>query len=108
MRKTAGAVYVILFFLLQSAATSPATQDDPTHLRMNVVLVQLSVAVTDSKGKYVTGLRPEDFEVSEDKIPQKVSSFEEGSGSGTNSDDTAKSDQVAPMDSRPLPRACGS
>ena len=31
------------------------------HLRVNVVLVQLNVAVTDDKGNYVTGLRPEDF-----------------------------------------------
>jgi len=53
---------------------------------MNVVLVQLSVAVTDGKGNYVNGLRPEDFEVTEDKIPQKVSSFEEGSGTGAGPD----------------------
>jgi VWFA-related protein len=51
------------------------------HLRVNVVLVQLNVAVTDQKGNYVTGLRPEDFSVTEDKIPQKVSTFEESSES---------------------------
>lgn len=67
--------------LLQPANTRLAAQDDSTHLRMNVVLVQLSIAVTDSKGNYVNGLRPENFEVTEDKIPQKISSFEEGSGS---------------------------
>jgi Ca-activated chloride channel family protein len=68
--------------LLQPAGMKSAAQDDSTHLRMNVVLVQLSIAITDSKGNYVSGLRPQDFEVSEDKIPQKISSFEEGSGSG--------------------------
>ena len=58
---------------------------DSTHLRVNVVLVELNVAVTDNKGNYVNGLRPEDFEIVEDKIPQKISSFEESSevASGT-------------------------
>jgi Ca-activated chloride channel homolog len=58
-----------------------AAQDDASHLRMNVVLVQLNVAVTDHKGNYVSGLRPEDFEVTEDKISEKISTFEEGNGS---------------------------
>lgn len=58
-------------------STQLAPQDDPMRLRMNVVLVQLNVAVTDSHGNYVTGLRPQDFSVSEDNIPQNVSTFEE-------------------------------
>jgi len=70
------------WILVQPADTQSAPQDDSTHLRMNVVLVQLSIAITDAKGNYVSGLRPEDFEVTEDKIPQKISSFDEGSGSG--------------------------
>jgi len=83
MRKTFLAIFGLApCFLLQPADTQSAPQDDSTHLRMNVVLVQLSIAVTDSKGKYVNGLRPENFEVTEDKISQKISSFEEGSGSG--------------------------
>ena len=41
-------------------------------------MVQLNVAVMDSKGNYVTGLRPSDFEVVEDGIPQKVATFAEG------------------------------
>jgi len=40
------------------------------HLRVNVVLVQFNVAVTDDKGNYVTGLRPEDFCITEDTRPQ--------------------------------------
>jgi Ca-activated chloride channel family protein len=38
----------------------------------------LNVAVTDDKGNYVTGLRPEDFVITEDKIPQRLATFEEG------------------------------
>jgi Ca-activated chloride channel homolog len=92
MRRTARAFYALVFcLLLQPASTQP--QEDQTHLRMNVVLVQLSIAVTNGKGDYVTGLHPEDFEVTEDKIPQKISSFEEGSGSDSNSIDLPRSDQ---------------
>jgi Ca-activated chloride channel family protein len=40
--------------------------------------VQLNVAVTDEKGNYVTTLRPSDFDITEDGIPQKVATFEEG------------------------------
>ena len=65
---------------------SLAPQDDPMRLRMNVVLVQLNVAVTDSHGNYVTGLRPQDFSVTEDNIPQNVSTFEESRGYGRDGD----------------------
>jgi Ca-activated chloride channel family protein len=49
-------------------------------LRVEVNLVLLNVAVTDNKGHYVTGLRPSDFAISEDNIPQKIASFGEGNG----------------------------
>ncbi len=45
---------------------------------MRVKLVQLNIAVTDRDGNYVTGLRPEDFSITEDKIPQKIATFEAG------------------------------
>jgi len=57
-----------------------AAQDDASRIRVSVVLVQLNVAVTDSKGNYISGLGPEDFIVTEDKIPQKTATFEEGNG----------------------------
>lgn len=53
-------------------------------LRVVVSLVQLNVAVTDTKGNYVTGLRPSDFEVTEDRISEKVATFEEGNGAPEN------------------------
>ena len=59
------------------------------RLRMNVVLVQLNVAVTDSHGNYVTDLRPQDFSVTEDNIPQNVSTFEESRGSARTAIETA-------------------
>ena len=53
-------------------------QDDSTNIRVNVDLVQLNVAVTDSKGNYISGLGPENFVISEDKISERIATFEEG------------------------------
>jgi Ca-activated chloride channel homolog len=53
-------------------------QEEETSIRVNVDLVQLNVAVTDNKGNYVTGLRPEDFAISEDGIKEKMATFAEG------------------------------
>lgn len=82
---------VSLLFFIQCGGSRTAAQEDPSHLRVNVVLVQLNVAVTDDKGNYVTGLKPEDFSVTEDKIPQKISTFEESMQAGHM--ETARKDQ---------------
>jgi Ca-activated chloride channel family protein len=60
--------------------TGAAAQDDSSRIRVSVVLVQLNVAVTDNKGNYISGLGPEDFAITEDKIPEKTATFEEGNG----------------------------
>ncbi len=73
--------YLLLLCLLAVPFSSgAAAQDDKSRIRVSVVLVQLNVAVTDNKGNYVSGLGPEDFAISEDKIPQKTATFEEGNG----------------------------
>lgn len=46
--------------------------------KSRVDLVVLSFTVTDNKGKYVNGLKPSDFRISEDGIKQKLSTFSEG------------------------------
>jgi VWFA-related protein len=53
-------------------------QENAPNIRVVVDMVQLSVAVTDSKGNYITGLRPSDFAIVEDNIPQKLATFGEG------------------------------
>jgi Ca-activated chloride channel family protein len=70
---------LVFFGLFLGATARPFAQDDQGPIRVNVNLVQLNVAVTDHNGNYVTGLRPQDFAISEDKIPQKIATFEEGS-----------------------------
>src|ERR1700744_6006522 len=72
---------VVLISGLMVAVTAmpgSAAQDQNSRIFVNVVLVQLNVAVTDRKGNYVTGLRPENFVVTEDKIQEKIASFDEG------------------------------
>jgi Ca-activated chloride channel homolog len=66
--------------LLLGGTAWTTAQEDSSAIRVNVVLVQLNVAVTDRKGNYVGGLRPEDFLITEDKIPQTLATFEEGNG----------------------------
>ena len=54
-------------------------QDSPvTVFKSKVDLVVLSFTVTDSKGKYINGLKPSDFKITEDGILQKLSTFAEG------------------------------
>lgn len=49
-----------------------------TVFRVKVDMVVLSFTVTDSKGKYINGLKPGDFRIKEDGIVQKVATFAEG------------------------------
>jgi VWFA-related protein len=55
-----------------------AQDEGQAIFRVKVDLVVLTFAVTDNKGKYVNGLKPKDFRVYEDDIPQKISTFAEG------------------------------
>jgi VWFA-related protein len=70
----------LVLFLFGSSRLGGAQDDNASRIYVSVVLVQLNVAVTDDKGNYVTGLRPEDFQIVEDKIPEKIATFEEGNG----------------------------
>jgi hypothetical protein len=52
-------------------------QDRPVF-RVKVDMVVLSFQIFDNKGHYVNGLKPKDFRVLEDGIPQKLNTFAEG------------------------------
>lgn len=72
---------LVCFYLAFSVffATPAVTQEaNPPRINVTVDLVQLNVAVTDNKGKYITGLRPEDFVIAEDGIPESIARFGEG------------------------------
>src|SRR5882762_4961199 len=83
MEKRTLSIAVLLVGILSLSAFLLFAQDDNTRLHVVVNLVQLNVAVTDNKGNYVTSLRPSDFVITEDGIPQSVANFEEGNGPTT-------------------------
>jgi VWFA-related protein len=89
---------VLLFLALLAVPFSghgpraSAQQENQSRIQVNVVLVQLSVAVTDNKGNYISGLHPQDFAIFEDKIAEKAATFEEGVGPTHVQTDEALSD----------------
>lgn len=72
---------VILFFAAGFAQTpAPTTTpkpagDDEDIVKISTTLIQVDVTVTDKKGKIVTDLKPEDFEVYENKQKQDITNF---------------------------------
>jgi hypothetical protein len=50
------------------------TGQDPV-IRVTVDLVQVDAVVTDSQGRHVAGMKPEDFQILEDGKPQKITHF---------------------------------
>lgn len=69
--------WIAAALLVTTAAGIIIAQERPTF-RVKVDMVVLSFTVTDNKGKYVNGLKPSDFRIMEDGIPQKLSTFSEG------------------------------
>jgi VWFA-related protein len=65
--------------LISGSLTWLAAQESQRPVfRVKVDMVVLSFTVTDSKGRYINGLKPSDFRVVEDGIVQKVATFAEG------------------------------
>jgi VWFA-related protein len=65
-------VFVGVLATYSSAQQGPPP---PGVIRINVNLVQVDAVVTDSKGKVVTDLKAEDFEVLQDGKPQAITNF---------------------------------
>jgi VWFA-related protein len=76
--------------------------------RSSVDLVVLSFTITDSKGKYVNGLKPSDFRILEDGIKEKIATFSEGSRPAMQVADDGSLKAIAPAEveekaAKPLP-----
>lgn len=69
-------ILTCLIALFSWSAVVVAQSAPDIHVTVN--MVQLNVAVTDKKGNYVTGLKPEDFAILEDGIAEKPATFAEG------------------------------
>jgi VWFA-related protein len=61
----------------QPAKSAPAAQlqDDPTRITLDVTRVNLLYTVSDKKGRFVTDLTKDDFEISENKKLQSIIEF---------------------------------
>jgi VWFA-related protein len=57
---------------------SKAENSDEDVIRIDTNLVVLDCLVVDAKGTVITGLRPEDFNITEDTEPQKIQTFTQG------------------------------
>jgi VWFA-related protein len=69
---------VILAVVAASAAQEPqppVPQLSPPVLRITVLMIQVDAVVTDSAGKHIAGLRPEDFEILQDEVARKLTYF---------------------------------
>jgi Ca-activated chloride channel family protein len=79
-RVWAPAIFFILAFSFGTRTASYQQSQSAPPLRFVVDLVQLNVAVTDDRGNYINNLQPSDFVITEDGIPEKIATFEEGNG----------------------------
>jgi VWFA-related protein len=79
-------------YLSAGQRVTAQTPAQGSRIRVAVDLVQLNVAVTDSRGNYVTGLQPGDFTLLEDGIPQKIATFAVGNEPARILTDPAKND----------------
>ena len=95
---------VLIAGVVAGSAVWMRAQDENTapNFRVVVDMVQLNVAVTDNKGNYVTGLKPEDFIIVEDGIRQKIATFGEGSEAPQAVGDVAKGEST-PQSVEPNP-----
>ena len=71
-------VCILSVVILAARPKTSSAQANQPEFRVTVNMVQLNIAVTDNKGNYVTGLRPENFAITEDGTPQKIATFGEG------------------------------
>jgi len=78
---------VILTVLLATAAVSgqgrqqlPPTRNPQTTFQATTDHIRTYVIVKDNKGQFVSDLRPDEFQVFEDGVPQKVTTFSRAFG----------------------------
>jgi Ca-activated chloride channel homolog len=104
VRKCSLLVMLTLAASFPGATRARAQASPDIHVVVN--MVQLNVAVTDKKGGYVTGLRPEDFAIVEDGILEKAATFSEGNGPTRGLSEIAAQNaasSAAPDGSSPIP-----
>lgn len=96
---------LFLFPAIVFSQTKPDPSDDAQDvIKFDTSLVQTDVMVFDKNGKFVDGLKPEQFQLKVDKTQREISFFELiRSGSVTSTREELKSDQAnAPGEPKPV------
>ena len=65
-----------IFFLLLTLGAHAQAQEREDVVKVKSNLVNIDVIVKDKKGKYISDLKPEDFTITEDGLPQKLEFFD--------------------------------
>ncbi len=60
---------------MQAQAPGPAAENTDTHIQVEVNRVNVLFTVTDKKGRFITDLKRDDFQVLENKQPQTIMEF---------------------------------
>jgi len=94
---------ILVFFNLNTL--SQQSRDIPqSDYEVEVIVTNVEVVVTDKKGNRVTGLKPENFEVYEDGLLQKLTNFYEVKGLDVYTSVLDKETRKLQMSAKPLPR----
>jgi VWFA-related protein len=67
----------------QAQPPGPAPAQEPSggfSISVSVPVVNVDVVITDNNGNYMSGLKRENFRISEDGVPQTISNFDAGTG----------------------------
>lgn len=80
MKKFFPSVVILIFSCVLSFAQTPTPTPKPVTndeevVKISTTLIQVDVTVTDRKGKIVTNLKPEDFEIFENNEKQAITNF---------------------------------
>jgi Ca-activated chloride channel family protein len=71
--------------------------------RVEVDLVVLNVTVTDRRGRFITGLTPNNFRIFEDGVPQEIASFGEGNAAPVSVAEIHSQETLTPTPATPPP-----
>src|SRR2546423_4480870 len=66
--------FICVLMLLAMTARAQEPQEDVLKIKSN--LVNIDVVAKDKKGKYISDLKPEDFIITENGVPQKIEFFD--------------------------------
>ncbi|HSE20762.1 MAG TPA: VWA domain-containing protein [Pyrinomonadaceae bacterium] len=98
MSKSSRPIYAFILtinlILTTVTAQQKPAEDKIDVIRINTELVQTHVTVLDKKGNFVTGLRPDQFQVQVDGKAQNISVFEEVTAGGQLDRPVAPTDPV--------------